>query len=190
MSEKFDFLAYLEPRPTPAAWKAFIAEDAQGNWLGNWEALAFSFRAAARVLLQVELSDRRETLIVPAAFVVRHYIELFLKGIWVRLRNAGLLSDDVPTNHNLQNLWGKIRKALIADWDTLKDDPDVREFGRTIALLHKFDGDATTFRYPVGTDGTEGLGKLGISIDELKNAFERADLLFSGIDGMMSACDC
>ncbi len=109
---------------------------------------ADAFKFAGDTLLDTHLEGggtAQDALFFPVAYLYRHAIELRLKDIiYIGVQLGLVRAKDVPKkSHNLAQLWGLARKAIIARWT---DGPEVRIAGTVIKEFHDADENGQSFR--------------------------------------------
>lgn len=111
----------------------------------DWGVYAEPYWRAAEKILDEARSD--SFLLHPGLFLMRHYVELFLKR---QLHQSGT---PVPRTHNLSELWKRVR-ALDAVTENEHVTPTVLStLDEAIDGLAQIDPNAETFRYPVDKHG-------------------------------------
>ncbi|MER2635697.1 MAG: hypothetical protein ABTQ30_17780 [Rhizobiaceae bacterium] len=165
-------------------------------FLANSEAersfrLLRGYKRAGDILIQNAMTDphHRDSLIFPALFSYRHYIELALKATVEEHGNfAGVTLNS--KNHKLPELWQLFVK--IGAWFGC-DDADVAAVGRCIEEFANIDARSTAFRYARNLKGdTPCLLSDGLDLENLcdvmngiENFFECADLHFTSAAEML-----
>jgi len=140
----------------------------------DFAAYAEAYRQAARLLAErvLESESRRERgiLILPVAFLYRHYLELRFKWMVPHLRRILGEPADVKFDHGIDRLWLTVRTLLTRA--NVKED--AAKISRMTELIHEFavvDPTSQGLRYPVETSGKPSLGDLaGLDI---RNFVER-----------------
>jgi hypothetical protein len=160
---------------------SFLAEGAAER---NYRLLR-GYKRAGDILIQSALAERcdRDSLIFPALFNYRHYIELALKAI---IEDHGAFAGVSlgSKNHKLPELWQLVLKVAAAFGD---DCSDAVAVGRCIDEFSTVDASSTAFRYACNLDGStptlpsDGLDlvRLHDVMNGIENFFECADLDFS-----------
>jgi hypothetical protein len=145
------------------------------------------YKRAGDVLTEQALSDNydRPSLIFPALFNYRHYIELALKdSIETHGDFAGVSLE--AKDHGLPKLWQKFL-GIASAFGNDPCDPAAMAVGACIDELGGFDRRSTTFRYARNLKGDVpplpyewiDLVRLRDVMNGIENFFECADLDFS-----------
>jgi hypothetical protein len=123
---------------------AFLAEGAAER---NYRLLLRGYKRAGDILIQNALAERydRDSLIFPAIFNYRHYIELALKAI---IEDHGAFAGVSlgSKNHKLPELWQLFVKTAKAFGDDCSDATAVA-VSRCIDEFAAVDASSTAFRY-------------------------------------------
>ena len=120
----------------------------------GWEYYTMGYKKAAALLVQhvVDKRQNQDTLIYPAVFLYRHYIELLLKQI---IKNGSMIISEsckIPHLHNPWDLWTVSKRIIMKAWP----DGDKKELNiveECIREISEIDPGSTTFRYPVKKTG-------------------------------------
>lgn len=145
------------------------------------------YKRAGDVLIQNALADPydRHSLIFPALFNYRHYIELALKAI-VEEHGAFAGISLGSKNHKLSELWGLFVKIATAFGHDGSNELVVA-VGACIGEFADVDTNSTVFRYPSNLDGSttplprHGIGLMRVHdvMNGIENFLEGADLDFT-----------
>jgi hypothetical protein len=162
---------------------SFLAESpAERNYR-----LLEGYKRAGDVLIQNALAERydRDSLIFPALFNYRHYIELALKAI---IEDHGAFAGVSlgSKNHKLPELWQLLLKIATAFGNDCSDAATVA-VGGCIAEFATVDTSSTAFRYARDLNGgtptlpSDGLDlvRLHDVMNGIENFFECTDLDFT-----------
>lgn len=120
------------------------------------------FRHAVSVLLEHARNNHStlDTLVYPALFSFRHFIELALKDIIRDAKTARELPGGAPQHHRIEDLWREARSHLKAICPDEFDDRAADIVGKQIAEFAANDPFATAFRYAWNRDGGQSLAGL------------------------------
>jgi len=145
------------------------------------------YKRAGDVLVQSALTERydRDSLVFPALFNYRHYIELALKAIVEEHGSFAGVALGIK-NHKLPELWELfllVAKAFGNDCS----DPAAVAVGECIAEIAGVDASSTAFRYARNWNGSTpvlpgnglDLVRLHDVMNGIENFFECADLDFT-----------
>jgi hypothetical protein len=162
---------------------ALLAEDAAER---NYRLLR-GYKRAGDILIQNALAEPydRDSLIFPAIFSYRQYIELALKAI---IEDHGAFAGVSlgSRNHKLPELWQSFVKIAKAFGDDCSDTTAV-VVSTCIDEIAAVDPGSTAFRYACNLDGgtptlpIDGLNLVGLHdvMNGVENFFECADLDFT-----------
>ncbi len=124
--------------------------NARINCFHGFDVLAEGYQNGADILVNhvIENGTGQDTLVYPIVFLYRQHLELRFKEI---IREGRLLlneGQDFPTTHDLQILWGQVKKVIEKLWP---DDEETQEEGLIEHIVNEFsirDGQSSSFRYP------------------------------------------
>jgi hypothetical protein len=176
--------------------KLFAADD--DDWWHNaclhfsrdeWDLYATGYKDAADLIIERVIQTRQgmDTLIYPAAFLYRHYLELRLKELIIHAEQLLDLSGEIKHLHRIDLLWISARRLLEQVWpDGPKPDLDV--VSECIKEFCELDSQSMSFRYPVTKDGAETLpGVKHINLRHLMDVMARVASLLEGASMGISA---
>ena len=155
------------------------------------------YRATARHLLQELIKSEDwlqiDSIIYPALFVFRHYMELIMKDTlrYHRLINGEIDSDHVgfKNEHSLQRLWKELRPYLDETYKHEANYPtDMATMDALLQEFESYDHGSFAFRYPY--DGSKNkkkqivytLGFMTINLANLQQVVDRTIAFFDGIN--------
>ena len=186
-NEVFDRFTERWPQPEDQLFEAgsdaFFAEAAGER---NYRLLR-GYKRAGDILIRNAMSERydRDSLIFPALFNYRHYVELALKAI---IEDHGAIAGVSLTskNHRLPDLW-KLFVKIATEFGNDCSDSAAKAVGHCIDELASIDAGSTAFRYARNQKGSiPSLPTCGIDLVRLhdvmngmQNFFECADLDFT-----------
>lgn len=144
------------------------------NWShSEWELYTIGYKEAADNLSRniMQSGTDQDTLIYPIVFLYRHYLELVLKSIIMRIQ---LLNDEklkIPSHHKLEPLWSDCKKAIknILKREDIKYD--IKPVNDAIIQFSGIDNKSMTFRYPVSKE-LESLIPSDLKYINIRNLFE------------------
>ncbi|MDF1502687.1 hypothetical protein [Roseisolibacter sp. H3M3-2] len=155
----------------------------------SWHRFAFSYKATAdRLADTLERDAWRHgfALGAPMMFLYRHYVETHLKSLLV---DAGELLDDpqdVPLEHYLVRLWGRVR-ALLLRVSPQSDGPWFQRADAVIRELDSIDPTSFAFRYPVRKDGSDSLATaLMVDASNVRQIMEELHILLDGASSQIA----
>lgn len=163
--------------------------DFDGNRIsssGRWDLYASGYKRAADLLVEQlghELAN--DELLYPILYLYAHSLELKLKSLVIGSSKFSEMTfgiDDLITNHDLYDLWGKLKKNLPyvyrdypSEWIKVVDKC-LKEFSD-----HNERGQA--FRYPLNTKKKQVLEKLYcIDLVNFKEVMERISNFLSTVE--------
>ena len=113
-------------------------------------------RAADRLVQSLEssTSSSDDALVLPIAFLYRHYLELLLK-VLIREGNKVLGNPpDLPKIHEIDKLWEKLKPILIQVYKPYTPEAtEVEAVEKCIKEFADIDANSQAFRYPVDKNG-------------------------------------
>lgn len=159
---------------------------------GDW-ANVIAFKEAGDELVDFVSRGEKyswyEAFLRPIGFLYRHYLELELK-YWIKELNEGLFeeSDKLLKDHNLKNLWVKLRTLIQPFCESQEDKKMLSEVEEVILTFDKYDQTGQEFRYTRTTKDTGTLRSLPPRIDvkEIKRLIGRVSFFFNGLGGVVS----
>jgi hypothetical protein len=125
-----------------------------------------------------------DTLVLPALFLYRHYLELQLK--WLIRRAASLLriTDDFKPHHDLARQWEdcKLLLAQAIPQEYSASEHEVSHVGRIIKEMAKIDPDSYAFRYPENKRRSPALPSSfsHVTMRNVREVMEKVDIRLSG----------
>ncbi len=145
------------------------------------------YKRAGDILVDQALSDRsdRDSLVFPALFNYRHFVEIALKSVIETHGPAAGVSLD-KANHGLLQLWPKFI-AIAEHFGESETEASVAAVASCVKEFAEIDASSTTFRYARSLNGTTPKLPLdGIDLHQLRdvmngieNFFECAELSFT-----------
>ena len=161
------------------------------NDLSQFWGYSEGYKTAADSLIEKMLQDGHnlslDTMIFPAIFCYRQYLELSMKNIIISGRFIEEGRKLPFSGHDLMNLWGNC-KTIICDYNKVtSDNSDTKILNLVKKYIKEFsqvDFNSEYFRYPINKE--EGLHHTKhISID-LENLMKRMNELYNFFEG----CRC
>jgi hypothetical protein len=157
-------------------------------------AYVVGFRLAAESLVDLARQDpgKSDLLLVPAAYLYRHYLELMLKDLvrlGTRLRLATVAEKQL-IHHDLDKLWHLARKVIEAFWPAPPVD-DLEAVEHAIVEFHRLDPSGQAFRYPSDTNGNASLSGVPpvIDLDCLRATMEAVANFLEAAEAGIDAAD-
>jgi HEPN domain-containing protein len=144
---------------------------------GSWDLYAIGFKKAGDILVEhakITGSDL-DTIVYPAVFLYRQYVELRLKDLII---DGSKLLDEAkepPPTHSLQHLWSYVKDLL----NRVFSGGNYSEFEKLEAMINQFnevDPSSFSFRYPVDKKGKITLP--GISHINVRNLQDIMDGIY------------
>jgi len=164
-----------------------------GNINSQFYGYIKGYKESADTLVDFALASQRiailDTYIFPVLFLYRQFIELSLKSLYLEYSNESM-SDKIQTikqvNHNLANMWNKLKPTLIEVSDGKSEKELVKIVESYILQYHNFDKHSFKFRYPIDKDYNPLLkGEERIDIVNLKECMTELDNFFGGAGGKL-----
>jgi len=126
------------------------------------------FRLAADAVIEKarQESTQPDLLLIPVAYLYRHYLELMLKNL-VHMGVKGnliVVSDNRLTRHDLGKLWQSAKEMVEAFWPASPSD-DLNAVEQVIREFHHFDPDGQSLRYAYNKSGNANLSGVPAWID-------------------------
>jgi hypothetical protein len=191
----------MESLPWPDEYKKLFVNDgnyyefAHFGWgdrktqIGGY---CIGYKNAADTLIEDALSSKEisklDTVVFPALFLYRQYIELTLKDLIIslsELKGNEKIRKFKEYNHDLGQLWkdfSKIHSVLISD----NNDPVLDIVKRYIDEFIKIDRTSFSFRYPFTKELKLIFGKeKRINLRHLKERMDEIESFFNGAGDYM-----
>ena len=155
----------------------------------DW-AIAEGFKEAADKVVDDLASGKNlehpDKFFFPVAYLYRHSLELYLKGlVWDGMELGILEKDDkirdLLGSHNLNTLWHRGRFVLEEVWPD-GDPADLAAVERIILQFHRLDKSGSTFRYSKDKKGESYSERFPQRVD-LERLRKVAEGLFSFLNG-------
>ena len=189
-----DWLELLEPPALPSSSDGFFTSqedwwnNACLNWCHNgWSLYASGYKEAADILVQrVEAHNAgQDTLVYPALFLYRQYLELQIKDL---IRQARRLLDkpgNFPKHHRIDNLW-KVCHELLSEVSPNDSVTELNEIARLIGEFSAVDPSSEGFRYPQDTNGNPSLpGVQHINLRNVREVIGKISVTLTGADAQI-----
>lgn len=146
---------------------------------------AEGYKEAGDIITKYVTDNRffQDILIYPIVFLYRHYIELVLKDIIYNGRKLLAETPEIPTYHDIIQLWHQTKKILkqIESTNNSKDFYAIEEILKQFSI---HDPKSITFRYPTDKDGSDNINNLARV--NIRNLSEVVDGLHSYFFGAQS----
>jgi len=133
-----------------------------------------------------------DTVVYPAVFLYRQYLELTLKDIILRTRRIEHDGRGFPKTHNLRGLWAETKRLLQKHYRY--DCPrEIEYLDRCFDEFHEHDPDSMAFRYPFDKSGNRHLMNLShINVRHLMETMGRLanflSCIATDIDEHLQSC--
>ena len=139
-------------------------EIAHFGWEGNG-AFAFMCNADAYYYAAETLYEKMRSVgknyaildghIYPLVFMYRHFIELYIKGLYIKYSDAK--EEDIKeflnqVGHDLNSSWSKVKPLLSAGKKHVGSKQNIGAIEHYIKEMNKFDSTSMTMRYPITKD--------------------------------------
>lgn len=119
----------------------------------SWELMQWEYRQAAEHLL-----GAAELPVFPFLFLWRQHLELMLKLIIVRGREALREEGAFPNGHRLDWLWSLTKPFIERTWPVDEIElAGIEQAEATLATFNQVDPGSYSTRYPANTDGSQAL---------------------------------
>ena len=154
-----------------------------GSW-GRWSILAEGYRRAGDAVVMAALeAGGTDALVFPAVSLYRHYIELQLKRYLEQLREMGFTQEHRENNHDLNQHWRRLRRALTAFKPGLPSDA-ITSMERLVGEMHKCDPNSESFRFGEAKSGNDLLKCIhSVDMRNLRDVMGKIDNFFAALDG-------
>jgi hypothetical protein len=143
---------------------------------GHWAVYADGYRKAADVLVdKVEGEPPDDVLLLPIVFLYRHFVELTLKDLFLRLVSLchiGVYPKQI-TKHHLIPLWEFVKAHLHCIRAEMDDEEIVPALDKLITELSDLDPDSMHFRYAVDREFADMVLPRSLSMKHLKATMEK-----------------
>jgi hypothetical protein len=135
-----------------STWNACIGKQGdEEHYLDGYMEAAIEL---ADAVIEKKMYEKRDTLVLPILYNVRHAVELALKFATDRLAAAGLVQPPSSPNHDIKAYWERLEGASLGDEKLLEILRKLKPF---IDSLSRIDSDGQELRYHVNRDGTPSL---------------------------------
>ena len=174
------------PPIRPLQLVAFVRPSSASYTLG--------FRLAANAVIDKARQENThpDLLLVPVAYLYRHYLELMLKDL-VRLgvkANMLTVTDGRLTQHYLDKLWRGARELIEAFWPASSSD-DLNAVEQVIHEFHQLDALGQAFRYASDVRGGANLSAVPkwIDLDSLQATMKAVANFLEAAEAGIDAAD-
>lgn len=133
-------------------WNACLGK--QGHELNYVDGYMEAALELADSVIEKRLFGKRDTLVLPILYNARHAVELTQKFVIRQLQDSGLLTPDLPMNHDILQHWKLIRSAAGSD-EALRESTEA--LAPYIESLAKIDVDGQELRYAENRAGGQSL---------------------------------
>lgn len=155
----------------------------------NWVLYVEGYKNAADYLVERSVSEHEmDFLVYPIIFLYRHYLELQLKDLFQQLREYHNLSCELSYNHDLTQLWNKIRPLMEKISNKSEDIENNNHIEARIKEFVRIDKGSFSFRYPVDKQGNSSLrnvpkqdGQDMINLLQVKGVVTSMATILSGV---------
>lgn len=152
---------------------------------GRWSIYAQGYRRAADALVDlVEGEPPDDVLLLPIVFLYRHFVELTLKDICLKLVSLCHVAFDPKqiTTHKLVPLWEFLKAHMNCIRDEMQDKEIVPALDKLLGELSDLDPDSMHFRYAVDKNFDNVVLPRSLSMETLKSTMEKIYNGFSYIE--------
>ena len=133
----------------------------------NFSNYSYAYRQAAEALYEQFKSHKgdfamKDPMGITLTFMYRHYMELTTKFLYLKfspyILGRQLNEDEIgtfikDTNHNLNEIWKKLKPILTELSKRLRSTFDIKAFGHYVSEFRHYDESSMKMRYPVDKDG-------------------------------------
>jgi hypothetical protein len=158
-------------------WNACIGEQGDEEYYVN------GYIEAAKELVDAifdkKFYDKRDTLVLPILYNVRHAIELALKMAIRELNEMSIIDSAPPKNHNILAHWNHLDSSNLGDGWLKKIVADIKPF---VFSLAQIDEDGQEFRYHETRSGKRSLKTH--SVVNLEIIRESLNLLYENLKSL------
>jgi hypothetical protein len=158
------------------------------------------YKQAGDQLVESALNDSSllDVNCLPACYLYRHAIELFIKDLLWKLRWLDTNQKGLPeTDHNLESLWNLLEAHMNSLYARIPFDrplskTDLGYIRKLIRIFHGYDDQSFSFRYPYQRKGGRTLvGTLSVDLKilgvQMSEVFDRLNYLLDEIEHLL---DC
>ncbi len=198
MSDDFESLKwdrFLKPPLLPqASDRLFEGGD---DWWDNdcvnflpddWLKYITGYKDAADILVAyVEEHQRWQNILVyPVVFLYRQYLELAIKSLIGQAQRLLKISEPIPKNHRIDQLWGRC-SGLLRKISPGESEEEQNQIGRLIEEFCQVDPTSTAFRYPEDQDGNPSLspGIRHVNLQNMKDVVTKISTILDGADAQI-----
>ncbi|MGY2895498.1 hypothetical protein [Deinococcus sp. UYEF24] len=119
----------------------------------DWRTYAEGYRQAAEIIVERMMNDvgLLDTLIYPAVFLYRQFVELSLKRLYREACKIENIKYELQPNHNLNFAWNRLRPVI--EKISLESDSPLEDLDKCEKFIKEFsetDPGSFAFRYPTG----------------------------------------
>ncbi|HUS11985.1 MAG TPA: hypothetical protein VMZ30_16085 [Pyrinomonadaceae bacterium] len=143
---------------------------------GRWSIYADGYRRAADALVdRVEGEAPDDAFLLPIVFLYRHFVELTLKDLLLRLVSLCDIVIDPKqiTTHKLMPLWKLVRAHLNCIRPEMHDEEIVPALDKLITELSGLDPDSMHFRYAADREFANMVLPRSLSMEHLRSTMEK-----------------
>lgn len=163
--------------PSDSTWNACLG--VQGHELNYVEGYLEAAIELTDAILARKLYDKRDTLVLPILYNVRHTVELTLKFVIKMLHGAGALPEGAPKDHDIQAHWKRLSECAVGDEDLRALIAKCEPFAASLARI---DDDGQALRYAVRQDGQKSMADKSLAnIAVIRKSLTKLEALLSDI---------
>lgn len=152
------------------------------------------YKTGADALIEKAITSNNisilETLVYPALFLYRHFLELQLKRIIflnsekTHDQKKGIIKN---VGHNLKKSWTEVKTSINDFFD--EGDNSIAEIEELILEFHQFDEASLNFRYPIRKDNLQIAFNISERFDLMvvKDQMDKIEEFFLGVNDVLLA---
>lgn len=138
--------------PSGSEWNACIGSQGhEEHYVDGYIEAAIELTSA---ILAKRLYGQRDTLVLPILYSARHAVELNLKFVTSRLRQAGVITDTRPIDHDIAADYALLNTARLGDETLNREIGALAPFVESLAAI---DRDGQMLRYAKTRDGEKSM---------------------------------
>ena len=152
------------------------------HW-SSLEQFGLNYKDAADVIIDAAIAGAKsvDNLIYPAVFLYRHYLELTLKDIILRLRYIVEGGDGYPRTHNMNKLWPEAKRLIKKNFNS-EAPIELKILDSCFKEFNEHDRNSVAFRYPNDKSESQNLNAIShINVQNFKETMQRISNLLSCI---------
>ena len=133
----------------------------------NFASYCFAYKQAAETLYEQFVNHAgdysvKDPMGITLTFMYRHYMELTTKFLYMKfipyIQGRQLNENEIAvfikeTNHNLNDIWKKLKPILVELSSKMRNTFDIKAFGHYVSEFQRYDESSMKMRYPIDKNG-------------------------------------